>query len=74
MPYFGTRPIPIKSDVLDYATPESVKLLGKDWDQMYAANVEELDELPWFDARDPLNGAFRSSLVTAASRQFPSAL
>ncbi|WP_433673885.1 hypothetical protein [Microbacterium gorillae] len=72
MPHFGTRLVPIKSDVLDYVTPESVPLLGKDWHQMYVANVEELDSLPWFDARDPLNVAFRSALVTAASRQFPS--
>ncbi|QIM18677.1 hypothetical protein G7066_08745 [Leucobacter coleopterorum] len=73
MPHFGTGSIPILGDTLGYANPVDTKALGDVWPKMYAQNLEELDSLDWFDAKDPLNIAFRNSLATATSGEIPSA-
>ncbi|MFT3861147.1 hypothetical protein [Micropruina sp.] len=72
MPHFGAALIPILGDALGYANPVDAEVLGEGWPSLYAANVEELDALEWFDTGDPLNASFKSSLVTAASGEFPS--
>ncbi|MEZ5188377.1 hypothetical protein [Microbacterium lacticum] len=72
MPHFGAALIPIQGDALGYANPANAEVLGETWPDLYAMHVEELDSLEWFDTADPLNASFRTSLVTAASGEFPS--
>lgn len=72
MSHFGTRLIPIRGDALGYANPADTAAMGAGWAEVYAADVEELDGLDWFDTADPLNATFRAVLVTAASGEFPS--
>jgi hypothetical protein len=39
--FFGSEPVPIKGDVVGYANPLDAEVLGKDWQQLFARNVDE---------------------------------
>ncbi len=71
-PHFGEALIPICGDALGYANPSDAEVLGEGWPALFATNVAQLEDLHWLDKDDPLNAAFRASLVAAAAGNFPS--
>lgn len=69
---FGAGLVPICGNELGYANAADLEGRGSRWPELYVKYVEDLDALDWFNGADPLNASFRTSLVTAASGQFPS--
>ena len=69
--HFGTELIPVQASELLYATEPNIAELGENWSQPYTIQLEELDEVTWFDREDVLNQRFIRSMRTAAAGELP---